>query len=166
MPRRRLATSHLTDSSHSLRDAGDDADDVAGDGPSAKLRRWAILHPLVRPCWERLREKPPSPGSAPAPVPPMFPRTAPQSAGKQFVSYPSPSPFLDGPFGSRLTFALSHCRATHILQNIYKCTGFLVIARSQCSNWLNKHLLSDVSWFISAAEPKWPAVSDTTRIAL
>ena len=101
MLRRRWATSHSTEPQ---RDAYGGADDGADDGPSVMLRHWASSHPSAQQQRGMLRVRPPSPGSARGPAPPALRRTAPQSTGKQYASYPSPSWFLDGDFASRLTF--------------------------------------------------------------
>src|SRR5438093_13161973 len=97
MLRRRWATSRSTDSSPFLHGVGGvaygDGDD---DDLSGKLRHWATSHRSGQPCWGRLQVKPPSPGSAREPAPPALRRTAPQSTGKQYASYPSPSLLLDG----------------------------------------------------------------------
>jgi len=103
MLRRHWATSRLMEPPHGG-DGGDDDVYDGGDERSAMPRHWATLHPSVQQGM--LRVSPPSPGSARVPAPPALQRTAPQSTGKQYASYPSPSPsrFLDGDFTSRLTF--------------------------------------------------------------
>jgi hypothetical protein len=103
MLRHHLATSPWTE-------PHDDDDgafcDAADDGPSARLRSWA------RPFPPRVRlEKPPPPGSARGPAPPALRRIAPQSTGKQFASYPSPSRFCDGEFRPSSHFRLSYWHA-------------------------------------------------------
>ena len=99
--RRRWATPHLL---APLRDDACDDDaphDGGDDEPSAMLRRSAKPSQLLGTRQVRLL----SPGSARGPAPPALRRTAPQSTGKQYASYPSPSRFLDGDFANRLTFA-------------------------------------------------------------
>jgi hypothetical protein len=96
MLRRHSATSH----SMAPYDGGDGAsDDDADDGS------WVMLRHRARPSPRQgaPRARLPSPGSAREPAPPALRRTAPQSTGKQYASYPSPSQFLDGDFASRLT---------------------------------------------------------------
>ena len=128
MLRPRLVTSHSTEPPHGG-DGGGGDDAYGGDERWATPRHWVTLHPSVQPCWGRLQVKPPSPGSARGPAPPALRRIAPQSTGKQYASYPSPSRFLDGDFASRLTFTQAIAiPLRQILENVNKSTGFLISA--------------------------------------
>lgn len=164
--RRRWATSHSTDSSQTPHDVCD-GDDAGDDDALAMLRHWATLRAPAPPYWEQPQANPPSPGSARGPAPPALRRIAPQSTGKQYASYPSPSRFLDGNFASRLTFAQAIAMPFYpILEKAYRYRFFSLFTNPRCSNWSGQHPLCDDSQVMHCGCAEPPAISNRGRIAL